>query len=83
VFGLENVFLLLFMIIVGGMGRPLGAVVGAILLYLAPFFLEPIVGHGYLVIFGILVVLAILYQPAGLAGLIDRGLGLLRPRSQS
>lgn len=79
VFGLDNVFLLLFMIIVGGMGRPIGAVIGAVLLYLAPFVLEPIVGHGYLVIFGILVVLAILYQPAGLAGLLDR----LRPRAQS
>lgn len=83
VFGLDNVFLLLFMIIVGGMGRPIGAVIGAVLLYLAPFVLEPIVGHGYLVIFGILVVLAILYQPAGLAGLIDRLLDRLRPRAQS
>jgi branched-chain amino acid transport system permease protein len=72
VFGLDNAFLLLFMIIVGGTGRHLGAVVGTIVLYLAPFVLEPIVGHGFLVVFGILVVVAILFQPAGLAGLITR-----------
>jgi branched-chain amino acid transport system permease protein len=72
VFGLDNAFLLLFMIIVGGMGRHLGAIIGTIVLYLAPFVLEPIVGHGFLVVFGVLVVLAILFQPAGLAGLLAR-----------
>jgi len=72
VFGLDNAFLLLFMIIVGGTGRHLGAVIGTIVLYLAPFVLEPIVGHGFLVVFGILVVVAILFLPAGLAGLITR-----------
>lgn len=72
VFGLENAFLLLFMIIVGGQGRMAGAIVGAVLLYLAPFVLEPIVGHGFMVVFGLLVVLAILFQPSGLVGLISR-----------
>ena len=72
VFGLENAFLLLFMIIVGGQGRMAGAIVGAVLLYLAPFVLEPIVGHGFMVVFGLLVVLAILFQPAGLVGLFAR-----------
>jgi branched-chain amino acid transport system permease protein len=72
VFGLENAFLLLFMVIVGGAGSHAGAIIGAVLLYLAPFVLEPIVGHGFLVVFGILVVLAILFQPAGLVGLVNR-----------
>ena len=72
VFGLDNVFLLLFMIIVGGSGRHLGAIVGAVLLYLAPFVLEPIVGHGFLVVFGLLVVLAVLFRPDGLVGLFSR-----------
>jgi len=70
VFGLENIFLLLFMIIIGGSGSHLGAIIGAIVVYLAPFLLEPIVGHGFLVVFGVLVVLTILFQPAGLAGLL-------------
>ena len=33
IFGLENVFLLLFMIIIGGIGRAAGAVVGAVLMF--------------------------------------------------
>lgn len=70
VFGLENVFLLLFMVIVGGVGSPAGAVVGTVFLYLAPFVLEPLVGPGFLVVFGILVVLTILFRPRGLAGLL-------------
>jgi branched-chain amino acid transport system permease protein len=72
VFGIDNVFLLLFMIIVGGIGRHLGAIVGAVFLYLAPFVLEPIVGRGFLIVFGVLVVLAILFQPQGLVGLLRR-----------
>jgi len=70
VFGLENMFLLLFMVIVGGLGRPAGAIIGTVFLYLAPFVLEPLVGPGFLVVFGVLVVLTILFRPAGLAGLL-------------
>jgi branched-chain amino acid transport system permease protein len=72
VFGVENIFLLLFMIIIGGTGSHVGAIVGAIFLYLAPFLLEPIFGQGFLVVFGVLVVLTILFQPSGLVGLLDR-----------
>jgi branched-chain amino acid transport system permease protein len=72
VFGIENIFLLLFMVIVGGSGSHIGAIIGAVFLYLAPFVLEPIVGHGFLIGFGVLVVLTILFQPSGLAGLLNR-----------
>ena len=33
---------------------------------------EPIVGHGFLIVFGVQVVLTILFQPSGLAGLLNR-----------
>lgn len=69
VFGLEPMFLLLFMIIVGGTGSHAGAIVGATLLFLAPEVLEEWVGRHYLLGFGILVVVAILFQPTGLMGL--------------
>jgi branched-chain amino acid transport system permease protein len=72
VFGLENMFMLLFMVIVGGVGRPVGAIAGTVFLYLAPFVLEPLVGPGFLVVFGVLVVLTILFRPDGLAGLLPR-----------
>jgi branched-chain amino acid transport system permease protein len=72
IFGIENAFLLLFMVIVGGAGRPAGAVIGAVLLFLLPFWLSPIVGHHHALVFGVLVVAAILLQPSGLIGIYDR-----------
>lgn len=71
IFGIDNAFLLLFMVIVGGAGRHAGAIVGAVLLFLLPFFLEPLVGHHHVLVFGVLVVAAILFQPKGLIGLYD------------
>jgi len=69
IFGLENAFLLLFMVIIGGAGRHAGAVIGATLLYLLPFLLSPLIGHHHALVFGVLVVAAILLQPRGLVGL--------------
>jgi branched-chain amino acid transport system permease protein len=71
IFGLDNAFLLLFMVIVGGAGRHMGAVIGAVLLFLLPFFLSPIVGHHHVLVFGVLVLAAILLQPRGLVGMFD------------
>ena len=72
IFGLENAFLLLFMVIVGGAGRHAGAVIGAVLLYLLPFVLSPLIGHHHALVFGVLMVAAILLQPRGLIGIYDR-----------
>jgi len=72
IFGLDNAFLLLFMVIVGGAGRHAGAVLGATLLFLLPFWLAPVVGHHHQLVFGALVVAAILVQPKGLVGLWNR-----------
>src|SRR5437773_6831697 len=72
IFGIENAFLLLFMVIVGGAGRHAGAVIGAVLLFLLPFWLSPLVGHHHALVFGVLVVAAILLEPAGLIGIWDR-----------
>jgi len=72
IFGLENAFLILFMVIVGGPGRHEGAVIGAVLLFLLPFFLAPLVGHHHVLVFGLLVLGAVLAAPGGLAGLLHR-----------
>src|SRR2546426_5958875 len=69
IFGIENAFLLLFMVIVGGAGRHAGAILGAALLFLLPFVLSPLIGHHHVLVFGVLVVAAILLQPRGLVGL--------------
>jgi branched-chain amino acid transport system permease protein len=72
IFGLENAFLILFMVIVGGAGRHAGAAIGAILLFLLPFWLAPVVGHHHQLVFGALMLAVILAQPKGLIGLWDR-----------
>lgn len=71
IFGLENSFLLLFMVIVGGSGRHAGAIVGAILLYLLPFFLSPLIGHHHALVFGVVMLAVVLFQPKGLIGIWD------------
>jgi branched-chain amino acid transport system permease protein len=72
IFGLDNAFLILFMVIVGGAGRHAGAVIGATLLFLLPFWLAPVVGHHHQLVFGALVVASILLWPKGLIGVWDR-----------
>lgn len=72
VFGLENVFLLLFMVIIGGSGRHAGAVIGAVLLYVLPFALSPLIGHHHALVFGIVMVAAMLFRSDGLIGIYDR-----------
>ena len=71
IFGLENAFLLLFMVIVGGSGRQAGAVIGAVLLYLLPYVLSPLIGHHHALVFGVLMLAAILVKPRGLIGILD------------
>ena len=72
IFGIDNAFLILFMVIVGGAGRHAGAAIGAILLFLLPFWLAPVVGHHHQLVFGVLMLAVILVQPKGLIGIWDR-----------
>lgn len=71
IFSLENAFLLLFMVIVGGTGRHIGSIIGAVILYMLPFVLSPIIGHQHALVFGVLMVVAIMFQPKGLVGAWD------------
>lgn len=76
VFGVQNAILLLFIVIVGGSGSHVGAVIGTILLKLSQDFLEPIIGYYHVLGFGVIVVAAILIQPKGLIGMWEQ----VRPR---
>ena len=71
-FGLSNVFQLLFMVIVGGSGRHAGAIIGAVLLYMLPFVLSPVIGHHHALVFGVVMVAVVLFQPKGLIGIWDK-----------
>ena len=75
IFGIERVFELLFMVIIGGSGRHAGAVVGAILLYSLQFVVEPLVGKYHPLVYGVAVVLVILFLPKGLISLWDKAVG--------
>lgn len=80
IFGLENMFLLLFMVIIGGSGSHLGAILGAVVLYLAPFVLQPFVGHHHVLVFGVFMVAVILFEPRGIIGILERALAWLKRR---
>jgi ABC-type branched-subunit amino acid transport system ATPase component/ABC-type branched-subunit amino acid transport system permease subunit len=72
VFDLEYMFLLFFMVVIGGCGRHDGAVIGAVVLFLLPQLLGGYIGRRHMFFYGLFVVLAILFQPDGLAGILDR-----------
>lgn len=62
-------FLPVLMAIFGGMGRPYGPIIGAaIFSYLGEFLITKF-PYYYMLIFGIILVVAILYMPGGLVGL--------------
>lgn len=71
IFGLQNSFLLLFMVIVGGSGRHAGAIIGAVLLYMLPLVLSPVIGHHHALVFGVFMVAVVMFQPKGVIGIWD------------
>jgi branched-chain amino acid transport system permease protein len=76
VFNLDYMFLLFFMVVVGGTGRHAGAIIGAVVLFLLPEILGGAIGKRHLFFYGLFVVLSILFWREGLVGLIDR---LIKP----
>lgn len=68
---------LLFMVILGGLGSPAGAVLGALSIVLLEEWLADLTPHWRL-IFGPLLVLAVLFLKGGLAGLPAQLRGLVR-----
>jgi branched-chain amino acid transport system permease protein len=84
-FGLEVSILYLAMIVLGGLGSVWGAVLGATFVSALPLVFQryadavPFVGEGGLAageaarfLFGLAIILVVLFQPAGLAGLAGR-----------
>ena len=78
IFSQEAVFQLLFMVVVGGAGRPAGAIIGTTVLYLMPLLLSPLIGHHHALVFGLFMVLVVIFQPRGLIGIWDRVVGQCR-----
>jgi len=71
VFGLEIAFLIFFMVIIGGSDSLAGAILGATLLFLAPEVIGAVVDKGHKLLFGVLMVLAVIYRPRGLVSIVQ------------
>lgn len=72
VFRLDIMFVLLFMVLIGGAGSHAGAVLGATFLFLLPEYLGDLVGRHYLLAYGIVMVLVMMFLPRGLISLWHR-----------
>ena len=75
----------LTMALLGGVGSPIGAVIGTALLILLPEwlrFLKEIPGL-YLAIYGLAVILIVMFMPAGIWGFLSGRLGRLRRKADS
>jgi len=70
ILGLDTFLLVMVMLVVGGMGRFPGALVGAFVVTFAAEFLRPLETYRY-VIFGAAVVLSVLFIPQGIMGIIE------------
>jgi len=70
-FNLAQSISYLAMLIVGGEGSILGAIIGAVLITFLPEWLR-FLGAGYLALFGTLMVVILIFLPKGLVSLLDR-----------
>jgi ABC-type branched-subunit amino acid transport system ATPase component/ABC-type branched-subunit amino acid transport system permease subunit len=82
-FSLDFMFLLFFMVVIGGTGRHVGAVLGAVVLFILPELLGDAIGKRHLFFYGLFVVLSILFWREGLAGIIDWARAKLAKRSRA
>lgn len=82
VFSWQSTFSYLAMAVVGGLGSPLGAVLGAILYTFVPELLR-FMQEYYFAVFGVMVILVITFFPAGLSGMVLSAVRGLRRREKS
>ncbi len=73
VFSADFTLLPLAMALLGGVHSTMGPILGAILLGLASEWLKLKIPYGHLVVYGVIIVIVILFMPEGLFGLAKRG----------
>ena len=69
-FALQQSILLLTMIVIGGTQHISGALIGAVLITFLPEQLRDVMGQSYLLMYGVVVLLMVLFAPLGIAGLV-------------
>jgi branched-chain amino acid transport system permease protein len=70
IFHMSNSFTPVLMAIFGGMGNLFGPVIGATVFSLLEFWLSKTVPYYYPIVFGIILIIVILYLPNGIVGLV-------------
>jgi branched-chain amino acid transport system permease protein len=78
-FGLSLTVSMVGMVILGGLGSVVGAVVGSAFFVITPQLLQ-VAKSTQIVAFGVAIMLAMVLLPGGLMSLVDRGWAALRPR---
>lgn len=68
----------LAMALLGGIHSTWGPMIGAVLLGVASEYLKLMIPYGHLLVYGIIIILVILFMPQGIYGLIRRGRGRQR-----
>lgn len=81
-FGMTTSFELLLGALLGGLGTPMGAIVGALLLIALPEIVAPLRDFKTIV-YGLTFILVLLYFPDGLAGMLLRGAARVGQRTAS
>lgn len=62
---------IIMMVMLGGLGRPMGPVIGAVLFYYGKTSIWAAVGEGHLLITGVLLITIMLFIPGGILSLFD------------
>lgn len=79
-FGWHESLVLLIMIAIGGLGSLPGAIVGAAVMIIIPEYLREL-GEYKMLVYGMLLVLCIMFMPSGIAGLANKVIArLARPK---
>ena len=80
VFGLHTSIQILLLVVIGGLGSNLGAILGAIFIVTLPEFLYQF-KEADILIFGIVVFIVLLFFPKGIIGMVDSLLNYLKQKT--
>jgi len=70
ILGMDTYLIIMVMLILGGIGRFPGAIIGTFLVIFLSYYLRPL-GYYRLFIFGLIVIIAVIFMPQGVMGLWD------------
>ncbi len=73
VFGINISVACLVMPVFGGLYTVAGPLLGAVILKIAEEFLRTSIPYGHMIVYGVILVIAVLYMPSGIVGLVGKG----------